>query len=103
MKCGPFFRLANRMKTPKSIRSLFTLPGFVAVSTLKGVFGDRYARIMKLKRRKKQPFVRTVVTAAGGVTINGSCGSVISRFPGGGSTWSSSAGVSIARGAAACM
>ena len=29
------------MKNTQSIRSLFTLPGFVAASQLKGVFGDR--------------------------------------------------------------
>ena len=91
------------MKNTQSIRSLFALPGFVAASQLKGVFGDQYARIMKLRRRKKQPSARTVDTAAGDVTTNGSCGYVISRLPAGGSTWSSSAGVSIARGAAACM
>ena len=91
------------MKNPKSIRSLFTLPGFVAAAQLKGVFGDRYARIVKLRRRKKQPSVPTVVTAAGGVTTNASCEYVISRLPDGGSTWSSNAGASIARGAAACM
>jgi H+/Cl- antiporter ClcA len=91
------------MKNTQSIHSLFALPGFVAASQLKGVFGDRYARIMKLRRRKKQPSVRTVDTAAGGVTIDGFCGFVISRLLAGGSTWSSSAGVSIARGAAACM
>ena len=91
------------MKTPKSIRSLFTLPGFVAASRLSGVFGDRYARVMKLRRRKKQPSVRTVDTAAGGVTTNGSCESGIFRLPAGGSIWSLNAGVSIARGVAACM
>ena len=32
------------MKNPKSIRALFTLPGFVASAKLVGVFGDRYAR-----------------------------------------------------------
>ena len=91
------------MRNSKSIRSLFTLPGFVAVSQLKGVFGDRHARILKLRRRKKQPSVRTVLTAAEGVTTNGSCGYVIPLLPGGGSTWSLNAGVSIARRAAKCM
>ena len=91
------------MKSTQSIRSLFTLPGFVAVSQLKGVFGDRYARIMKLRRRKKQPSVRTVDIAVGDVTTNGTCGSVISRLPTGGSIWSSNAGVSVVRGVMVCM
>jgi len=91
------------MKNPKSIRLLFALPGFVAASTLKGVFGDRYARILKLRRRKKQPIVRAADTAAGDVTTRRSCGSAISQLLAGGSTWSLNAGASIARGAVACM
>ena len=44
------------MKNSQSIRSLFALPGFVAGAGLKGVFDDRYARVIQLKRRKKQLF-----------------------------------------------
>ena len=91
------------MKNPKSIRALFAFPGFTAASKLVGVFGDRYARVIQLKRRKKRPSVRTVDTAAGDVTTNGLCVYAISRLPAGGSTWSSNAGVSVARGAVACM
>ncbi|MEE9322075.1 MAG: hypothetical protein V3U76_16645 [Granulosicoccus sp.] len=40
------------MKQPWSIRSLFCFPGFTASATLKGVFGDRYSRIITLQRRK---------------------------------------------------
>ena len=40
------------MKNPRSIRALFALPGFTATSKLVGVFGDRYARVIQLKRRK---------------------------------------------------
>ncbi len=43
------------MKHPRSIRAIFVLPGFLAASELKGVFGDRYARVMQLRRRKKTP------------------------------------------------
>ena len=91
------------MKNPKSIRALFALPGFTASSKLAGVFGDRYARVIQLKRRKKQPSVRAVVTDAGGVTTSGLCGSETSRLPVGASTWSLNAGVSVVRGATACM
>ena len=91
------------MKNPQSIRSLFTLPGFVAASRMSGVFGDRYARVIKLRRRKKQPSVRIVVTAAVDDTTNESCRCGISRLLAGVSTWSSNAGVSTARGAVACM
>ena len=40
------------MKNPKSIRALFAFPGFNASSKLVGKFGDRYARVIQLKRRK---------------------------------------------------
>jgi len=91
------------MNNPKTIRSLFVFPGFTAAPKLAGVFGDRYARVIQLKRRKKQPSVRTVVIAAGRVTTRRFCGCVISRLPDGESTWSLTAGVSVVRGAAACM
>ena len=45
------------MKNPKSIRSLFNFSGFTATSTLKGVFGDRYSRVITLRRQKKQQSV----------------------------------------------
>jgi hypothetical protein len=91
------------MKNPKSIRSLFAFPGFTASSKLLGVFGDRYARVIQLKRRKKQPSVRTADTAAEGVTTRKLCGCETSRLQDGESIWSSNTGVSIARGAVACM
>ena len=52
------------MKTPRSIRELFSMPGFVAGTKLQGIYGDRYARLIILKRRKKQPYARAAVIAA---------------------------------------
>ncbi len=40
------------MKNPRSIRALFCFPGFTATSTSKGVFGDRYSRIINLQWKK---------------------------------------------------
>ena len=91
------------MKNPKSIRALFAFPGFTASSKLMGMFGDRYARVIQLKRRKKQPSVVTVASGVEGVTTRRSCGYEISRLPDGEFTWSSNAGVSVVRGAPACM
>ncbi len=54
------------MKNSQSIRSLFALPGFVVGAGLKGLFGDRYARVIQLKRRKKQLCALTVGNGAGG-------------------------------------
>ena len=91
------------MKTPNTIRYLFAFPGFTAKSNLVGMFGDRYARVIQLKRRKKQPPVLAVVTGAEDVTTRRLYGYVISQLQGGGSTWSSNAGVSVVRGAMVCM
>ena len=91
------------MKNPKTIRALFTMPGFVARARLAGVFGDQYARVIQLQRRKKQPSVLTVVTDAEGATTSKSAGSVIYLWRAGESTWNMSAGASSARGAAGCM
>ena len=91
------------MKNPKSIRALFAFPGFTTASKLLGVLGDRYARVIQLKRRKKQPSVLVVVTAAEVVTTKRPCGYAICRWPVGESTWSSNAGGSVVRGAMACM
>jgi len=91
------------MNNPKSIRALFALHGFTAALKLAGVFGDRYARVIQLKRRKKQPSVLTVDIGVEDVTTRRFCGCVIFRLPGGESTWSSNAGVSVVRGAVACM
>ena len=90
------------MKTPKSIRSLFSLPGFVAASALGGVFGDRYARVIVLRRRKKRPCARSAGGDAAPVTISGPAWPGTSRWPGGGSTSSLSAGEFTAGGAGAC-
>ena len=43
---------SRRMKNPTSLRALFSLPGFVAASRLIGLCGDRYARVLVLRRRK---------------------------------------------------
>ena len=40
------------MQAPRTLRALFSLPGFVASARLKGVFGDRFARVVVLRRRK---------------------------------------------------
>ena len=71
------------MKNPKTIRALFAFPGFTVSSKLAGVFGDRYARVIQLKRRKKQLSALTVVTGVEGVTTRRSCGYETSRLPAG--------------------
>ena len=93
---------SHRMKNPTSIRALFSLPGFVAASRLIGVFGDRYARILVLRRRKKRHAARSVATVAAVATTNAPAVPAISRLAGSASTSSSSGFGSTACGAAAC-
>ena len=40
------------MKLPRTLRELFSMPGYVAQATLKPVDGDDRARIVTLRRRK---------------------------------------------------
>ena len=90
------------MKNPTSIRALFSLPSFVAASRLVGFFGDRYARVLVLRRRKKLYAARSVDTVAAVATTHAPAVPATSRLAGFVSTSSSSAGGSTARGAAAC-
>ena len=91
-----------RMHNPTSIRALFSLPGFMAASQLHGVFGNRYARVLVLRRRKKQRSARSVATGAAGATTNAPAVPAIFRLAGSGSMSSSSGFGSTVRGAVAC-
>jgi hypothetical protein len=93
----------SHMKSPSTVRELFSMPGFVANATLGGVFGDRYARVVTLERRKKRPSVPAAAIVAVAVTTSELSGYAISRWPTVEYTWSSSAGASTVRGATACM
>jgi hypothetical protein len=94
---------SHRMNNPTSIRALFSLPGFVAASWLIGVFGDRYARVLVLRRRKKLHAARSVDTVAAVAMTNAPAVPAISRLAGFAATSSSSGLGFVARGAAACM
>ncbi len=91
------------MKSCKTIKDLFSFPGFLANAKLTGVFGDRYARVVTLRRRKKQPSVPSVATSAGTGTTNRSNAFVIFRWQVYECIWMLNAGESNARGVMACM
>jgi hypothetical protein len=93
---------SRRMKNPTSIRALFSLPGFVAASRLVGFFGDRYARVIVLQRRKKRRSARSVASVAAAGTTSAPATPATSPPAGFASTSSSSAGGSPAHGVAAC-
>ena len=91
------------MKQPKSLKALFSLPGFVAEARLLGVFGDRYARIVVLRRRKKRQRAPAAgINAEADTTstrvVYGTC-----RLRDGGSICSSNVGASTALGAVPCL
>lgn len=57
------------MKTCKTLSGLYSHPGFRARSKLIGVYGDSYARVIKLVRRQKKLFARFVVQRQRHTTI----------------------------------
>jgi hypothetical protein len=54
------------VKETRTLRELFSFPGFYAERQLAGVFGDPKARIVELKRQKKE---RHVQDAAGTIAV----------------------------------
>jgi len=48
------------MKKARTLRELFSFPGFYALNRLEGVFGDPKARIVELKRQKKERYAQVV-------------------------------------------
>ncbi len=91
------------MKKPRSIREFFSFPGFVTNAKLQGLFGDRFARIVVLRRRKKRLFALAVDTDAEVDTTNEHVDreTFLSRV--GASTLSLSVGGYTAPGAEPCL
>ena len=57
------------MKQARTLRELFSFPGFYAMNRLEGVFGDPKARIVELKRQKKEQYAQDVGRAIAVITI----------------------------------
>jgi len=71
------------------LRDFYAFPGFVPNTHVHGVFGDRYAAVIPLRRlRKKQP-VESVAPSTAPSTINPLARSAISTAADDVSTWSS--------------
>src|SRR5581483_4822075 len=90
------------VKRPTSLRAVLSPPGFTVAAKLKGVFGDRYARVVVLRRRKKLGSARAAGSAAVVASIVVPYASAIWGSPGGGSGWSSNAGASGVPAARTC-
>lgn len=90
------------MKEPKTLRSLFSHPGFIAEAKLYGVVGDRYARLIKLWRLKKQAFAPNVERDAGAAMTRRYGELEMYRLASGAFTSSSSVGGLTVRGVEPC-
>jgi hypothetical protein len=53
------------MRRIKHLTDAYAFPGFRPLRTLKGLFGDRFARVVVLKRRGKKPSAGPVVQSIG--------------------------------------
>jgi hypothetical protein len=91
------------METGRTLRDLFSFPGFVASAKLKGVFGDPRARVVTLRRRKKRLCVRIAAICAAAATTSSPAAPETFGWPAGFCMLSLIAGVFAARDAAACM
>ena len=90
------------MKSPTSLRELHSMPGFTAGGRMRGVFGDRFASVIMLWRRKKLRSAHAVAIGAGVATTSVRAESGTCRPLGGESTWNSSDGGSTVPGAVVC-
>jgi hypothetical protein len=57
------------VKKARTLRELFSFPGFYSQGQLQGVFGDPKARIVQLKRQKKAQSVQGAARDPGNTTI----------------------------------
>ena len=57
------------MKEKRTLRELFSLPGFKAKEKLQGEFGDQKARIVELRRQKKDQYAQAAARVTVAITI----------------------------------
>lgn len=78
---------------------MFSMPGYVAASGIRGVFGEQQSRVIILKRQKKQRVAPAAVIDVEVVTTRGHAARGICPPQVGGSTSSSSGGAFAVQGA----
>jgi len=76
------------------LHDLYSLPGFVPAATIRGVFGDPYAVVITLRRRRKKPAAVCAVPVIGPSTTKLLEGSGTSIVVDDGSSWRSSSDAS---------
>jgi hypothetical protein len=57
------------VKKTGTLQKLFSFPGFNAQGKLKGVFGDPKARIVELRRQKKERYAQGVARVTAAITM----------------------------------
>jgi len=76
------------MRRIKSLYDAYAFPGFRTLRRLKGLFGDRFARIVVLKRRGKKPAAEPAALSVGPTTTAGGEESATCPVVPTASTWS---------------
>jgi hypothetical protein len=84
----------------KTLCDSYRFPGFTPQRTIVGIFGDPYARVIRLTRRGKKQFVASAARFIGPFTITKSKGFVISPAVMPASIWNCQYDESSAGGAA---
>jgi hypothetical protein len=74
------------------LRDLYAFPGLDPVATIRGVFGDPYAVVISVRRRRKKHAVACAASAIAPSTIKPQGASVTSIAEAGASTWNSPSG-----------
>jgi hypothetical protein len=81
------------------LHDLYSFPGFIPAATIRGVFGDPYAVVIALRRRRKKHAVAGAAPAIAPSTTNPFDGYATSIAAAGASTWSSPSDASAVAGA----
>jgi len=84
----------------KTLSDSYRFPGFTPQRTVVGIFGDSYARVIRLTRRGKKRFVASAARFTGPFTIIRSSGFVIFPLAMSASIWNCQYDESSAGGAA---
>jgi hypothetical protein len=71
------------------LRDLYAFPGFAPAATVRGVFGDPYAVVISLRRRRKKRAAESAARLIDPSTIRSFARSVISIAADGECIWSS--------------
>jgi hypothetical protein len=71
------------------LRDLYAFPGLVPAATIRGLFGDPYAVVVALRRRRKKRVAVSAAPAIGRSTIKPCAASATSTAAADASTWKS--------------